>query len=222
MPDDLSPLQEAIYAAAIDEFGELLMQSDKAFLFGAGCSKCAGVPLTAELTAEALNSDALESTTKTILAFVEKQFKGAVIANIEDYLSELVDLVAIAERRSARGAAKDKVTLDGVDYSAAQLKVAVDQIKEAIANAIDVEVNLETHWKFIQAVHRPLASRKGGDYSTCRLPCLELRYIDRERPCFRKVVLRGRYEWWQQCVVGSGNLPTERPCCSRPQAPWIN
>ena len=40
MPDDLTPLRETAFAAALNEFDELLTQSDKAFLLGAGCSKC--------------------------------------------------------------------------------------------------------------------------------------------------------------------------------------
>ena len=111
MPDDLSPLKQANFTAALNDFDELLTQSGKAFLLGAGCSKCAGVPLTAELTAKTLESELLNQTTKEILVSIEKLFEGAVGANIEDYLSELVDLVAIAERRGARGATIDTVSL---------------------------------------------------------------------------------------------------------------
>ena len=174
MPDDLSPLREPIYAEALDEFDELLVQSGKAFLLGAGCSKCAGLPLTAELTASALNSKKLDPTTSTILAFIEEQFKGSVSANIEDYLSELVDLVAITERRLTRGAAKHKASLNGADYSPTELSNAVDQIKVAIADVIDVDVNLEVHWKFVQAVHRP--SRPGRTVTTRTVDYLVLNY----------------------------------------------
>ena len=201
MPDDLSPLREAIYAAALDDFDELITQSGRAFLIGAGCSKCAGVPLTVELTAKTLNSNSLESTTKTILAFVQEQFKGAANSNIEDYLSEIIDLVAIAERRGARGATKDTALLDGVDYSATELKDAVDQIKEAIANVIDVEVNLEVHWKFIQAVHRP--SRPGRTMTTQPVDYLVLNYdtliesaLALEKLCYADGMNGGNSAWW--------------------------
>ena len=201
MPDDLSPLKEAIYAAALNDFDELLTQSGKAFLLGAGCSKCAGVPLTEELTAKTLKSKLLDSTTRTILAFIEEQFKGAVSANIEDYLSELVDLVAITERRGARGATKDTASLNGVDYSATELKEAVDQIKEAIANVIDVEVNLEVHWKFIQAVHRP--SRPGRTVTTRPVDYLVLNYdtliesaLALEKLCYADGMNGGNSAWW--------------------------
>ena len=101
MPDDLTELKKAAFATALNELEDLLTQSGKAFLIGAGCSKCAGLPLTAELTKKTLASALLDATTKIILTAIEALFSGAKTANIEDYLSELVDLVAIAERRPA-------------------------------------------------------------------------------------------------------------------------
>ncbi len=174
MLDDLTPLKEPAFATALNELDDILMQSAKAFLLGAGCSKCAGLPLTAELTAKTLANARLDATTKTILTAIEGLFAGANAANIEDYLSELVDLVAIAERRGARGATTNTVQLNGVDYSAKQLKDAVDQIKEAIAEVIDIAVNLEVHWKFIQAVHRP--TRPGRTVATRPVDYLVLNY----------------------------------------------
>ena len=67
-PDDLSALDKKPFAEARVKFEELLAHSGRAFLIGAGCSKCAGLPLTAELTKEALSSDALDDTTKRVLA----------------------------------------------------------------------------------------------------------------------------------------------------------
>ena len=136
MLDDLSPLKETKFTEALNDFEELLTQSGKAFLLGAGCSRCAGLPLTRELTTKILESELLNHTTKEILVSIERLFEGAVGANIEDYLSELVDLVAITERRSFRSATIDTVSLNGIDYSVANLKEAVDQIKLAIAKAI--------------------------------------------------------------------------------------
>lgn len=159
MPDDLSELKQPIFATALNDLDDMLTQSGKAFLIGAGCSKCAGLPLTAELTTKTLESAMLDATTKTILTAIETLFLGAKTANIEDYLSELVDLVAIAERRGLRGATSNTVALNGNDYTAKQLKDAVEQIKRAIAEVIDISITMEVHWKFIQAVHRP--SRPG-------------------------------------------------------------
>ena len=58
----------------------------------------------AELTAKALSSSKLGSADQTLLKGLVDGFEGANQANIEDYLSELVDLLAIGGRRKLRGA----------------------------------------------------------------------------------------------------------------------
>ena len=156
MLDKFAPLRAPAFAVALSELDDLLSQSNKVFLLGAGCSKCAGLPLTTELTEQTLACETLDETTIKILTAIKGKFEGAKAANIEDYLSELVDMVAITERRDARGANISTVSLDGNDYSVQQLKDAVDQIKFAIVKMLDVNVDLEVHLKFIQAVHRPL------------------------------------------------------------------
>ena len=153
--DDLSVLSEKPFSDAVEKFDELLIQSGRAFLIGAGCSKCAGLPLTAELTQIALESDKLDETSKAVLATIKKRFDGAKTSHIEDYLSELVDLLAIAERRAERGAAQAQVQIDGKSYSNAQLRAAVEQIKQSISNAFNKPVEIETHLAFVHAVHRP-------------------------------------------------------------------
>lgn len=211
MPDDLAPLKETVFATALSDLDDLLMQSGKAFLLGAGCSKCAGLPLTAELTAKTLASVRLDATTKTILTAIEALFAGANAANIEDYLSELVDLVAIAERRGARGATTSTAPLNGVDYSAKQLKDAVDQIKEAIAEVIDIGVNLEVHWKFIQAVHRP--ARPGRTVATRPVDYLVLNYdtliesaLALQKLCYADGMNGGNSAWWDSTTFEADEL----------------
>jgi hypothetical protein len=126
----------------------------------AGCSKCAGLPLTTELTHEALRSDALGDTTKAILAAIQDLFAGSGDANIEDYLSELIDLLAIADRRNSRGATQKHIALGRASYDEAQLRLAADQIKRGIASVVEKKVSIETHQSFIRAVHRPLRPGK--------------------------------------------------------------
>lgn len=173
-PDDLSLLKDPTFATALNDLDDLLTQSGKAFLIGAGCSKCAGLPLMAELTTKTIASGKLSVTTKIILSDIQGLFTGAIAANIEDYLSVLVDLVAIAERRGVRGATSHTAPLNGVDYTAKQLKDAVDEIKAAITEVIDVPVSMDFHWKFIQAVHRP--SRPGRTVATRPVDYLLLNY----------------------------------------------
>ena len=54
--DDLKPLQDPKYEQPVDELANLLSQSKQAFLLGAGCGKCAGLPLMEELTQKILES----------------------------------------------------------------------------------------------------------------------------------------------------------------------
>lgn len=211
MPDDFTPLKEPAFATALNDLDDLLMQSGKAFLLGAGCSKCAGLPLTVELTAKTLASTRLDATTKTILTAIEGLFAGATAANIEDYLSELVDLVAIAERRGARGATTSTAPLNGIDYSAKQLKDAVDQIKEAIAEVIDIAVHLGVHWKFIQAVHRP--ARPGRTIATRPVDYLVLNYDTLIESALALQKLRyadgmngGNSAWWDTATFETDGL----------------
>ena len=154
--DDLSILRTKPFSDAVEKFENLLVQSGRAFLLGAGCSKCAGLPLTAELTAKAIESDILDATSKAILTAIESLFDGATTSHIEDYLSELVDLLAIAERRTERGASQAQVQIDGKSYSNAQLRAAGEQIKQSISNAVNKQVEIKTHRAFVHAVHQPI------------------------------------------------------------------
>lgn len=152
-PDDLSVLRDKPFADAVAKLEELLAQSSRLFLVGAGCSKCAKLPLMVELTDKALSSDILDATTKNILSALKQMFDGAVDANIEDYLSELIDLLAIAERRMLRGAVKNQIQLGESMFSAQQLRDAAEQIKRGIAAVFDCKVSIDTHQSFIKAVH---------------------------------------------------------------------
>ncbi len=200
MTDDLSELRKPVFAAALHDFDDLLAQSKNIFLLGAGCSKCAGLPLTAELTEKTLVSTCLDSNTKTILTSIQSSFAGAS-ANIEDYLSELVDLLAIAERRTHRGATDDTVHLGENNYSSKDLKDAAEQIKQAIAKVIGQKVTMETHMKFIHAVHRPL--RPGRNSTTRPVDYLVLNYdtlienaLALEKLRYADGMSGGNSAWW--------------------------
>lgn len=136
-PDDLSALKEKPFADAVVKFEDLLAQSGRAFLIGAGCSQCAGLPLTDELTSKILDSNDLDDTTKKVLTAIRKLFGDDANANIEDYLSELIDHLAIADRRTLLEATQRDVTFGGESYSAALLRMAADRIKKAIAGVIE-------------------------------------------------------------------------------------
>lgn len=157
---DLKPIYEN-FGEAIRRFEDLLSQSQKAFLIGAGCSKCAKLPLTTELTQKALESSRLSGTSKSILSEIQRLFEGSKPpAHIEDLLSELIDLLAIANRRTFRKASNQTVSLGGTDYTELELSAAAEEIKHAIADVIDQKVAISTHQRFVEALHRPLRPGK--------------------------------------------------------------
>lgn len=83
-------------------------------LLGAGASFCAGLPLTNQLTVRVLASETLSAESKQILNAIQASFDGAnPDSHIEDYLSELVDWLAITARRINRNVAECKVVIGG-------------------------------------------------------------------------------------------------------------
>ena len=199
--DDLSVLREKPFSDAVEKFEKLLVQSGRAFLLGAGCSKCVGLPLTAELTTIASKSDKLDATSKAILAAAKNHFDGATRPHIEDYLSELVDLLAIADRRAERGASQAHVTIDGKLYSAEQLRAATEQIKQSISNAIDKQVEIKTHQAFVRAVHRPVRVGKAApdsivDYLVLNYDTVIEDALAIERIPFSDGIDGGATGWW--------------------------
>lgn len=200
-PDDLSVLREKPFSEAVAKFEELLNQSGRAFLIGAGCSKCAGLPLTSELTDRVLGSSELDETSKAILSEVKGLFAGAGNAHIEDYLSELIDLLAIAERRVERGATQKEITLGATNYTAAQLRSAADKIKRAIAGVIEKKVSIEIHQAFAAAVHRPLRVGKAApdqvvDYLVLNYDTAIEDALALERVPFSDGIDGGATGWW--------------------------
>ena len=155
--DKLSVLAQAPFSNALSQFNELINNCDAlTFLIGAGCSKCAGLPLTKELTEKVLASCELNCHSKKILSTIKTVFQEAVNANIEDYLSEIVDFLAIMDRRDERGVTENSVVVGDTPYTAKQLRDSIDQIKRAIADTIKKKVNTTTHEDLISSVHRPV------------------------------------------------------------------
>ena len=180
-------------------------------MIGAGCSKCAGLPLTAELTTIAIESDELAATSKEILAGIKNLFDGATNSHIEDYLSELVDLLAIAERRVERGASRAQVLIDGKSYSDAQLRAAAEQIKQSISNAIDRQVDIKTHRAFVRAVHQPVRVGKAApgsivDYLVLNYDTVVEDALAIERIPFSDGIDGGVTGWWNPEMFARDDL----------------
>src|SRR5690606_13921501 len=125
-----------------------------AFLMGSGCSYHAGLPLMPGLTKEVLGSTNISVGSKEILDRVHGSFDGAGAATIEDFMSELVDLLSIAERRRHRGANEDEVTLGDQKYAADALETALHEIKSVTAKCIrEKAVDIQSHQQFVRAIH---------------------------------------------------------------------
>ncbi len=163
MSDDLSVFSSPELKDVVQDMRDLLSQSQLAFLLGAGCSKVAGLPLMPGLTKAVLGHNEISEQTKKLLGKVQELFKGAASATIEDYMSEIVDLLSIAERRNRRGATLSKVSVGDQEKDATELQAALDEIKKAVSSTIgDMKVNIATHQQFIRAIHGSLQAGKAG------------------------------------------------------------
>ena len=149
--DSLSIFTEAPFDEILQDLENLLSQSRLAFLIGAGSSHCAGLPLMDQLTTAVLST--LEEPTLAVLKAVIQNFDGAPRCTIEDYMSELVDLIALAERRKQRNAGAPGVNLAGTGYSCEQLADTLDAIKRSIAAKIAHEsvIDMAVHRQFVRS-----------------------------------------------------------------------
>ena len=163
--DDLSVLAHEPFVEHVKNLRKLLeTRSALTFLFGAGCSKCAGLTLTEELSSKVLSGGMLDKESMAILSAIEDGYGHGSSANIEDYLSELIDLFTIAERRAERGTGEGKVLLGETSFASFTLKKAIDQVKQAVASIIDKKVSLQslqTHRDFVASVHQPMRAGRG-------------------------------------------------------------
>ncbi len=150
---------------AIDKFEELVLNSGAAriFLIGAGCSYCAGLPLTMDLTSRVLENGQLNEATENILSNVKDSFDGGAGSHIEDYLSEIIDLLAIAERRASRGVEDSTIPVGAAEFTVDQIREAVESIKRGIAISIDRPLTIDTHRRFVAALHRPMRGDRRAD-----------------------------------------------------------
>lgn len=163
MAEDLTLFSSSELKDIVEDMRNLLSQSRLAFLLGAGCSLKAGLPLMPKLTEEVLGHNKIGEKTKELLNEVCKLFSGARLATIEDYMSEIVDLLSIAERRIQRGATNTKISVGDQESDSAELQTALDEIKQAVSSAIgDKEVDVTTHQQFIRAIHGSLQAGKVG------------------------------------------------------------
>lgn len=207
MSENLTLFSSPELKDVVQDMRDLLSQSRLGFLLGAGCSKNAELPLMPELTQQVLDHDKIGVETKKLIDTVSELFSGATDATIEDYMSELVDLLSIAERRTQRGATQSKISVGDQEYDAAELETALDEIKEAISSAIgDKEVDVTTHQQFVRAIHRSLQAGKAGrgvDYFVLNYDTLIEDSLGLERVVYFDGFTGGATGWWQPSTFGT-------------------
>ena len=200
MNEDLTIFSKVELKDIVQDMRELLSQSRLAFLMGAGCSKSAGLPLMPQLTEEVLGHPKIGDETKKLLDRVCELFSGAQSVTIEDYMSEIVDLLSIAERRTRRGASQSKISVGDQERDAAELETTLDEIKQAVSSAIgDKEVNVTIHQVFIRAIHGSLQAGKTGrgvDYFILNYDTLIEDALGLERVAYCDGFTGAATGWW--------------------------
>jgi hypothetical protein len=204
MSDDLAVFSTAELKDIVQDMRELLSQSHLAFLLGAGCSKSAGLPMMPQLTQEVLSHKKIGDETKQLLTTVRELFSGAQSATIEDYMSEIVDLLSIAERRIRRGAKLSKVPVGNQERDATEIQTALNEIKQAISSAIgDKKVDVTTHQQFVRAIHGSLQAGKAGrcvDYFILNYDTLIEDALGLERVVYCDGFVGAATGWWDPDV----------------------
>lgn len=211
MAFDTGFLEEKHFREAVNKLEDLLLHP-KAVLLGAGASFCAGLPLTDQLTAKSLASDKLSSDSKNILNDIQTSFEGSFPAShIEDYLSELVDWLAITSRRASRNVTESRVSIGGKEYSHDELLLTIEEIKQAIFTVINTEVDSETHERFVQALHRPM--RPGKSIPSRTIDYLVMNYdtliedaLALSNLCYADGLEGGVSGWWNTATFEQNNL----------------
>ena len=210
--DDLSLLAKEPFSKAVAQFRDLVNGCDGfSFLIGAGCSRCAGLPLTKELTDKVLADPEIEGASKDILLSVKGIFADAKDAHIEDYLSEIVDLLAITDRRAERGVQENTIAVGSAQYSAEQLRAASNQIKRAIARAIEGKVNITTHEDFVTSVHQPVrvgrpAAAQPVDYMVLNYDTIIEDALALKNIIYADGLHGGATGWWDPTTFDSRGL----------------
>jgi len=200
--DELAPLRAEQFKKPLEDMEILLSQSRRAFLLGAGCSKCVGLPLMDELTTHVLKALPNEGKADQILSSLQDNFGADSTCNIEDLMSEIVDWISIADRRKRRGATNSSISLDTTTYNVSELKETLSEIKEAICKTIaQSEGGNAPHRCFMRAIHRTLQTGKARpihpvDYFILNYDMLIEDALGMEKIPFADGFSGGATGWW--------------------------
>ncbi|MDP8224638.1 MAG: SIR2 family protein [Candidatus Lernaella stagnicola] len=211
---DLSPFRRDPWSKPVEDLIQLLSQGKRVFLTGAGCSQCAGLPLLGQLTEKVEgNLKPEQATSRAILEGLKANFTGGIGCNIEDYMSELVDLIAIADRRHTRSVAPVHLKIGEQEYTREGLVEALSVLKMGIADTIrSVRTDVATHRDFTRVVHRTLLSGKSDqgppvDYFTLNYDTVLEDALSLEQIRYADGFYGGSTGWWNVgCYQTSGVL----------------
>jgi hypothetical protein len=187
----------------VETLKDLISQSKVTFLIGAGCSKCAGLASTKELKDHVLVSKSSRKT-KAILNYLKRNLGDATI---EDYLSELADIISIVERRCNCNSEQREIILNRVHYSKDELKQALEEIKRAIVQCLKPkDIDILTHRKFVRALHTKLKASDGIssptiDYFLLNYDNLVEDALALERIPYTDGFRGGTTGWWDPCLL---------------------
>jgi len=207
--DDLGALSKAPFDDVVREFETQMGQSNRAFLIGAGCSRCAQLPLMSELTETVFEDGTLSTSAKSVLSYLKTQYQGGHGTTIEDYMSDIVDIMAIAARRQDCGAKNQKISFGPNEYGLEELEHVLNEIKNVMVKILEPDVEISTHREFVRAVSA-LRAGKGGDgrvdyfvlnYDTLIEDALALECLP-----FADGFAGGAVGWWDGSVYGRSGV----------------
>ncbi len=210
MSEELTVFSGKELKGCVQNMRDLLSQKNLTFLLGAGCSTCAGLPLMSSLTEKVINHEALSGQSKKLIDTICKNFDGSAHVNIENYMSEIVDLHAIVERRTTTGAINPEIALEGEKYIAHDFQTALNEIKTAIVSAvIDQEVTVATHQRFVKAIHGSLQAGKSTrsvDYYVLNYDTLIEDALGLEQIPYSDGFAGATTGWWDPAVFSIENV----------------
>ena len=207
--DNLNPLNEAPFGDIVREFETQMGQNNRVFLIGAGCSRCAKLPLMSELTESVLNEDMLGDSAKRVLSYLKKQYEGGHGTTIEDYMSDITDIMAIVARRQHCGAKNEKISLNEEQHGLEELENVLNEIKSVMVKILEPKVDIATHREFVRTVTALRTGKSGHgrvdyfvlNYDTLIEDALALECLD-----FVDGFAGGAVGWWDASVYGRNNV----------------
>jgi len=186
-----------------DKYLPLICQGKRAFLLGAGCSVTAGIPTMRELSNSVL-AFIPKGKGKGLMSSLQGCYAESNSCTIEDYMSEIVDYIAIAERRERQGDEQHKVKIGRRPVTGEGLKSLLSVIKNGIFSKIAdcaAEENLESHRKFVRSVrdigdHGKSLSARPVDYFTLNYDLLIEDALASEEIPYADGMRGGALGWW--------------------------